>query len=62
MPAIITDQFRITNAETFSKSLVGIGTTVNEYYTFLGHPNPENDIPTNDLENRNTKIKKENIP
>ena len=45
MPAIITDQFRITNAETFSKSLVGIGTTVNEYYTFLGHPNPENDIP-----------------
>ena len=46
MPAIITDQFRITNAETFSKSLVGIGTTVNEYYTFLGHPNPKNiDIP-----------------
>ena len=42
MPAIITDQFRILNAETFSKSLTGIGTTANYYYTFLGHPNPNN--------------------
>ena len=42
MPAIITDQFRILNAETFSKSLTGIGTTSNYYYTFLGHPNPTN--------------------
>ena len=40
MPAIITDQFRILNAETFSKSMTGIGTTSNYYYTFLGHPNP----------------------
>ena len=42
MPAIITDQFRILNAETFSKSLTGIGTTANYYYTFLGHPDPSN--------------------
>ena len=27
MPAIITDQFRILNADTFTKSLTGIGTT-----------------------------------
>ena len=40
MPAIITDQFRILNAETFAKSFTGIGTTTNYYYTFLGHPNP----------------------
>ena len=37
---IITDQFRILNAETFIKSFTGIGTTANNYYTFLGHPNP----------------------
>jgi len=42
MPAIITDQFRILNAETFAKSLTGIGTTSNFYYTFLGHPDPSN--------------------
>ena len=42
MPAIITDQFRILNAETFAKSFTGIGTTTNYYYTFLGHPNPKN--------------------
>ena len=42
MPAIITDQFRILNAETFAKSLTGIGTTAVNYYTFLGHPNPTN--------------------
>ena len=40
MPAIITDQFRILNAETFSQSFTGIGTTTNYYYTFLGHPQP----------------------
>jgi hypothetical protein len=40
MPAIITDQFRILNAETFAKSVTGIGTTSNFYYTFLGHPDP----------------------
>lgn len=42
MPAIITDQFRILNAETFTKSFVGIGSTTNTYYTFLAHPNPTN--------------------
>ena len=43
MPAIITDQYRILNAETFVDSFVGIGTTGNNnYYTFLGHPNPKN--------------------
>ena len=42
MPAIITDQFRILNAETFAKSVTGIGTTSNFYYTFLAHPNPAN--------------------
>ena len=42
MPAIITDQYRILNAETFIDSFVGIGTIGNNnYYTFLGHPNPE---------------------
>ena len=43
MPAIITDQYRILNAETFIDSFVGIGTTgKNNYYTFLGHPDPTN--------------------
>ena len=43
MPAIITDQYRILNAETFVDSFVGIGTTgKNNYYTFLGHPDPTN--------------------
>ena len=47
MPAIITDQFRILNAETFVKSFTGIGTTANNYYTFLGHPNPTNTLVDN---------------
>ena len=43
MPAIITDQYRILNAETFVDSFVGIGTTGNNnYFTFLGHPDPTN--------------------
>jgi len=43
MPAIITDQYRILNAETFVDSFSGIGTNrVNNYYSFLGHPNPKN--------------------
>ena len=41
MPAIITDQFRILNADTFVQSFTGIGTTTNYYYTFLAHPDPE---------------------
>ena len=47
MSAIITDQFRILNAETFVKSFTGIGTTANNYYTFLGHPNPTNTLVDN---------------
>ena len=39
MPAIISDQFRILNAENFTKSIVGIGQTLNRYYTFIGQPN-----------------------
>lgn len=42
MPAIISDQFRVMNAETFVKSLVGVGNTVNTYYTFIGQPNALN--------------------
>ena len=41
MPAIITDQFRIGNAETFVQSFSGIGTT-SYYYAFLAHPEPQN--------------------
>ena len=39
MPAIISEQFRILNAETFVKSFVGVGSTVNKYYAFIGLPN-----------------------
>ena len=39
MSAIISDQFRILNAETFVKIFTGIGTTTNVYYTFIGLPN-----------------------
>lgn len=39
MSAIITDQFRILNAETFIKSFTSVGTT---YYTFIGQPNSTN--------------------
>jgi hypothetical protein len=39
MPAIISDQFRILNAENFVKSVSGIGDTSNKYYTFIGLPN-----------------------
>jgi hypothetical protein len=42
MAAIISDQFRIMNAETFAKSLVGVGNTFNTYYTFIGQPNALN--------------------
>lgn len=42
MPAIISDQFRIMNAETFTKSLIGVGNTTNTYYTFIGQPNSLN--------------------
>ena len=39
MPAIISEQFRILNAETFVQSFVGVGSTVNKYYAFMGLPN-----------------------
>jgi len=42
MPAIISDQFRVLNAETFVKSLIGVGQTYNSYYTFIGQPNSTN--------------------
>jgi hypothetical protein len=42
MAAIISDQFRIMNAETFVKSLVGVGESSNTYYTFIGQPNALN--------------------
>ena len=43
MPAIITDQFRVMNAETFVQSLVSVGNTSNNYYTFIGQPNSLNE-------------------
>lgn len=39
MPAIISDQFRILNAENFVKSVSGVGDTTNKYYSFIGLPN-----------------------
>jgi hypothetical protein len=39
MTAIISDQFRVMNAETFVKSLVSVGNTSNNYYVFIGQPN-----------------------
>jgi hypothetical protein len=39
MPAIISDQFRILNAENFVKSVTGVADTSNTYYTFIGLPN-----------------------
>lgn len=44
MPAIITDQFRVMNAETFVKSMTSIGSTSNTYYTFIGQPNSLNPL------------------
>lgn len=43
MPAIISEQFRIMNADTFVKSLVSAGATANNYYTFIGQPNSTNE-------------------
>ena len=58
MPAIITDQFRILNAETFVKSFVGVGSTGNNnFYTFLAHPNPQyTDVVNYGKTNWNTDI------
>ena len=38
MPAIVTDQFRILNANNFVES---VENTNNSYYIFLGLPNPK---------------------
>ena len=38
MPAIVTDQFRILNANNFVES---VESTENSYYVFIGLPNPE---------------------
>ena len=37
MPAVVTDQFRITNASNFVDSVLDSN---NSYYVFLGLPNP----------------------
>jgi hypothetical protein len=42
MPAIISDQFRVLNAENFIKSFTSIGNTSNAYYSFIGQPNALN--------------------
>ena len=43
MPAIISDQFRILNAENFVKNVVGSASTIDKYYTFIGQPNSTNE-------------------
>jgi hypothetical protein len=40
MAAIISDQFRILNAQSFMNTFTGIGSTNYSYYTFIGVPNP----------------------
>ena len=42
MPAIISDQFRILNAQNFVNNVVGSGSTTDKYYTFIGMPNALN--------------------
>ena len=42
MPAIISEQFRVLNAETFVKSLDLSSNSFNNYYTFIGQPNSLN--------------------
>ena len=44
MPAIITENFRVMNAETFIQSFVSVGNTSNTYYTFIGQPNSLNPL------------------
>ena len=40
MAAIISDQFRILNAQSFMNTFTGIGSTNYSYYTYIGVPNP----------------------
>ena len=41
MAAVVTDQFRISNASNFVDS---VANTSNSYYVFLGLPNPSNPV------------------
>ncbi len=43
MPAIISEQFRVLNAESFVKNFTGAASTSNKYYTFIGQPNSLNE-------------------
>lgn len=56
MSAIISDQFRILNAETFVKSFTGIGTTTNVYYTFIGLPNSTDVVTGSGTTDWNTNV------
>lgn len=56
MAAIITDQFRILNADTFVKSFTGIGTTTNVYYTFIGLPNSTDTTTGSGTSDWNTNV------
>ena len=40
MSAVVTDQFRILNANNFVDSVLN---TANSYYVFVGLPNPSSD-------------------
>jgi hypothetical protein len=42
MPAIISEQFRVLNSETFVRSFTSVGNTANNYYAFIGQPNSLN--------------------
>lgn len=42
MPAIISDQFRLLNAQNFVNNVVGSGNTTDRYYVFIGLPNALN--------------------
>ena len=64
MAAVVTDQFRISNANNFVDS---VANTSNSYYVFLGLPNPSNPVSgfgrtTSDAEwNGNTPTPTDNL-
>ena len=64
MAAVVTDQFRISNASNFVDS---VANTSNSYYVFLGLPNPSNPVSgfgrtTSDSEwNSNTPTPTDNL-
>ena len=62
MAAVVTDQFRISNASNFVDS---VANTSNSYYVFLGLPNPSNPVSgfgrtTSDSE-WNSKLQRQQI-